>query len=115
MLADFEGSRAGAVLDGKHLTIELASPDGRHRLAIEIDGNSPGVYPLVPTFEAAKAVILLVSHGLPGRMSPAAGELRLIESADGYCSGDFAGHVTDANGFRYAFAGSFSAIPVRRL
>jgi hypothetical protein len=63
-LAAFGGSRAKAVLDGTHLSIELASEDGAHRLAIEIDGRSPGVYQLAPTFETAKAVILLVSHGL---------------------------------------------------
>jgi hypothetical protein len=86
-----------------------------HRLAIEIDGASPGTYFLAPTFEATRAVIVLVSHGVPGRVSPAEGELRLLESADGYCMGTFAGRAQDANGHRYTFEGSFSAVPVRQL
>jgi len=80
-------ARAKAVLDGTHLSIKLASADGAHRLAIEIDGRNPGVYQLAPTFETAKAVILLVSHGLPGRISPSEGELRLEDAGDGFCSG----------------------------
>jgi hypothetical protein len=114
VLADFHGSRASAVLDGKHLSIELASADGVHRLAIEVDGAGPGTYPLAPTFESTKAVILLVSHGVPGRVSPVEGELRL-ESADGYCGGSFTGQARDANGYRYTFEGSFTAVPIRRL
>lgn len=114
VLAAFHGSRASAVLDSKHLSIELASADGVHRLAIEVDGAAPGVYPLAPTFESTKAVILLVSHGVPARVSPAVGELRL-ESADGYCTGSFTGQARDANGYRYTFEGSFSAVPIRRL
>ena len=115
VLAAFGGSRAKAVLDGIHLSIELTSTDGAHRLAIEIDGRNPGVYQLAPTFETAKAVILLVSHGLPGRISPSEGELRLEEAGDGLCSGTFTGRVTDQNGYRYAFEGWFSTVPMVRL
>jgi hypothetical protein len=115
VLAAFGGSRAKAVLDGTHLSIELASEDGAHRLAIEIDGRSPDVYQLAPTFETAKAVILLVSHGLPGRISPSEGELQLAEAGDGFYSGSFTGRVTDENGYRYAFEGWFSTVPVVRL
>jgi hypothetical protein len=115
VLASFGGSQAKAVLDGTHLSIELASADGSHRLAIEIDGRSPGVYQLAPTFQPAKAVILLISHGLPGRISPSEGELRLEEAGDGFCSGNFTGRVTDQNGYRYAFEGWFSTVPVVRL
>lgn len=115
VLAAFEGPLATAVVDGEHLSIELASPEGSHRIAIEVDGSKPGVYPLAPTFEASKAVVLLMSNGLPGRISPAEGELKLDRSADGSCSGSFVGRATDANGYRYAFEGSFSAVPVQRL
>lgn len=115
VLAAFNGSRASAVLDSKHLTIELTSTDGVHRLAIEIDGATPNTYLLAPTFEATRAVIVLVSHGVPGRVSPAEGELRLLESGDGYCSGSFSGGAQDANGYRHTFEGSFSAVPIRRL
>jgi len=115
VLAAFGGSRAKAVLDGTHLSIELASADGAHWLAIEIDGRNPGVYQLAPTFETAKAVILLVSHGLPGRISPSEGELRLEDAGDGLCSGSFTGRARDQNGYRYAFEGWFSTVPVVRL
>jgi hypothetical protein len=58
---------------------------------------------------------VLVSHGVPARVSPAQGELTLVESAEGHCSGSFAARATDTNGYRYVFEGSFSHIPVRRL
>jgi hypothetical protein len=115
VLAAFGGSQAKGVLDGTHLSIELASADGAHRLAIEIDGRNPGVYQLAPTFEATKAVILLVSHGLPGRISPSEGELRLEDAGDGFSSGSFTGRARDQNGYRYAFEGWFSTVPVVRL
>jgi hypothetical protein len=115
VLAAFEGRNAKAVLDGRHLSIELSSPDGSHRLAIEIDGSGPGVYRLAPTFEPTRAVVLLVSHGLPGRVSPAEGELRLDRMDDGYCSGSFTGRATDSHGYGYVFEGTFSAVPIRRL
>ena len=114
VLASFTGSRARAILDGNHLSIELTSPDGLHRLTIEVDGSRSGVYPLAPTFQAEKAVILLVSHGVPARVSPAQGELEL-NRADGNCSGRFTGRARDENGYRYAFEGSFSTVPVERL
>jgi hypothetical protein len=115
VLAAFEGSRSTALLDGKHLSIELVSADGSHRLAIEVDGAGPGVYPLAPTFEASRAVILLVSHGVPGRISPAQGELRLEPAIEGHCSGTFVGRGSDRHGYRYSFEGFFSAVPVQRL
>ena len=114
VLARFGEARVSAVVDGGHLSIELASPDGIHRLVIEVDGTVPGQYRLVPAFEPGTATLLLVSRGLPGRISPGEGELRLTEMRDGRCSGAFAGAARD-HGFVYRFEGAFELVPVRRL
>ncbi len=114
MLARFSEARVSAVVDGGHLSIELGSPDGIHRLVIEIDGTAPGRYRLVPAFEPGTATLLLVSRGMPGRISPGEGELTLTEMRDGRCSGVFAGEARD-HGFGYRFEGAFELVPVRRL
>ena len=114
VLARFTDARVSAVVDGGHLTIELGSRDGTQRLVLEVDGTAPGRYPLVPTFEPGAATLLLVSRGLPGRISPGDGELTLTDMRDGRCSGTFAGRTRDHE-FVYRFEGAFELVPVRRL
>lgn len=114
VLARFDNAKVSAVVDGGHLSIELGSRDGIHRLVIEVDGTTPGRYRLVPTFEPGAATLLLVSRGLPGRLSPAEGELNLTEMRDGRSSGAFAGQARD-HGYVYRFDGAFELVPVRRL
>lgn len=114
VLARFREASASAVVDGAHLSIELRSPDGAHRLVIEVDGTTPGRYRLVPAFEPGAATLLLVSRGVPGRVSPAEGELDLTDTRDGRCSGAFAGQARD-HGLVYRFEGAFELVPVRRL
>ncbi|HET7469339.1 MAG TPA: hypothetical protein VFJ81_06660 [Gemmatimonadales bacterium] len=114
VLARFNNARVSAVVDGGHLSIELRSRDGTQRLVIEVDGTTAGRYRLVPTFEPGAATLLLVSRGMPGRISPTAGELTLTDTRDSHCSGAFTGRISD-HGFVYRFEGAFELVPVRRL
>lgn len=115
VLTAFSGSGGTALIDGDHLSIELTSPDESHRLAVEVDGNTPGVYPLVPAFETTKAVVVLITRGTPTRVSPSTGKLQLTAAADGRRSGHFEGAATDSLGHHYIFRGSFADLPVKRL
>lgn len=107
--SDFYG---GAQLVKDHLSIEIRSPDNKWVLTIDVPGAKAGVFPLSGAKEAGKATIILLGDDLFVRAS--AGELKLNEASESFCSGTFTGTGTDTMGNKYSYEGKFSRVKVIR-
>ncbi len=108
--SDFSG--VGAQLVKDHLSIEIMSPDNKWVLTIDVPGAKAGVFPLSGAKEAGKATIILLGDDLFVRVS--AGELKLNEASESFCSGTFTGTGTDTMGNKYSYEGKFSRVKVIR-
>ena len=108
--SDFSG--VGAQLVKDHLSIEITSPDNKWVLTIDVPGAKAGVFPLSGAKEAGKATIILLGDDLFVRAS--AGELKLNEASESFCSGTFTGTGTDTMGNKYSYEGKFSRVKVIR-
>ncbi|MCA1625444.1 MAG: hypothetical protein LC768_09730 [Acidobacteria bacterium] len=108
--SDFSG--VGAQLVKDHLSIEITSPDNKWVLTIDVPGAKAGVFPLSGAKEAGKSTIILLGDDLFVRAS--AGELKLNEVSESFCSGTFTGTGTDTMGNKYSYEGKFSRVKVIR-
>lgn len=114
-LANYQSGGGGAVLDEGTLFIELASPDSKHALTIDVPEARVGTWPLSVMAEKGKAVINFTSDTLPLPLSPEKGELQLTEATATSLSGSFTGTRVNDDGTRFTLTGTFLQLRVRKV
>ena len=103
-----------ALLAGDELSIEITSPDQKWSLTITVPRAKEGAYRLAPIRENGKAMIGLAGGDDMMMVVANAGELKLDELSESYCSGSFTGTGRDSTGNKYTYEGKFSKVRARR-